>query len=64
VSGGHDKKIHIYKCNEDGAYTHLTPPLEGHNASIEALQVLPDGTIVSGGSDHKIIVWNGVPDAS
>jgi hypothetical protein len=32
--------------------------LARHNAPVASLAVLPDGRVVTGGLDHRVLIWN------
>ena len=51
--------IRIWKPHASGEWQQVA--LQGHIDSVECLQVLPDGRIVSGSADKTIRIWNGDP---
>jgi WD40 repeat protein len=53
--GCHDGLIRLYDVANDRSL----PPLSGHNASVVALRVLPDGqTLLSMGLDRRLCSWD------
>jgi WD40 repeat protein len=49
-----DENIHIFEMD-----THTcTGTLEGHSCTIKAMVPLPNGRLVSGGLDEKVILWD------
>lgn len=56
-----DNNILIYELNNEKKYE-LKQSLTNHNKKINALAELDDGTIISGASDKKIILWEEDPN--
>uniref|UniRef100_A0A2H8TVI9 Echinoderm microtubule-associated protein-like CG42247 n=1 Tax=Melanaphis sacchari TaxID=742174 RepID=A0A2H8TVI9_9HEMI len=58
ITADGDGFITIYSVDSDGAY-YVRMEFEAHNKGINALIMLPEGTLLSGGEkDRKIIAWD------
>ena len=61
ILASRDKDILIYELNEKKKYFN-SQSLSSHKELVFALGELEDGTIISGGKDKKIILWEEAPD--
>ncbi|XP_050432030.1 echinoderm microtubule-associated protein-like CG42247 isoform X1 [Adelges cooleyi] len=58
ITADGDGFITVYSVDSDGAY-YVRMEFEAHNKGINALIMLPEGTLLSGGDkDRKIIAWD------
>ena len=57
-----DNNILIFELNDSRKKYEVSQSMTGHNKNINALGELEDGTLISGASDKKIILWEEDPN--
>ena len=57
-----DNNILIFELNDSRQKYEVSQSMTGHNKNINALGELEDGTLISGASDKKIILWEEDPN--
>lgn len=58
-----DNNILIFELNDSRKKYEVSQSMTGHNKNINSLAELEDGTLISGASDQKIILWEEDPNS-
>lgn len=70
ASDSYDNTVRVWRRSDPASTLHLSPAwecaavLKGHTRSVEALVVLPDGCLASGGYNRTVRVWHRSDPAS